>query len=177
LTSAVLALAAIISPPVRASAQQSKNPNLAREIRHQLAELPFYSAFDFITFALDGNNVTLTGQVVRPSLKKHAEEAIKSLEGVESVNDQIEVLPKSERDDELRRAIYRAIYEDPLLQGYAVQAVPPIHIIVKDGSVTLEGTVNTANDKSLAAKRASTVENVMGLKNNLKVPTSPNAAE
>ena len=172
-----MALAVVVSGPVQTSAQQNKNPDLTREIRHQLAQLPFYSAFDFITFMLDGKNVTLTGQVMRPSLKKHAEEAIKSLEGVATVNDQIEVLPKSERDDELRRAVYRAIYEDPVLEGYAVQAVPPIHVIVKDGSVTLEGAVNSAADKSLAAKRAGTVEHVVSLRNNLKLPASRNAAE
>ena len=173
---AALALA-VVSRPVQTSARQNKNPDLAREIRHQLGQLPFYSAFDFITFTLDGKHVTLTGQVVRPSLRKHAEEVIKSLEGVETVNDQIEVLPKSERDDELRRAIYRAIYEDPVLEGYAVQAVPSIHIIVKDGSVTLEGTVISAADKSLAAKRAGTVENIVGVKNNLKLPAGRSAAE
>ena len=152
-----------------AKPQTKATPNLAHEVRHQLAELPFYSEFDFITFTLDGKKVTLTGQVLRPSLKKHAESAVKSLEGVESVSNQIEVLPSSATDNELRRAIYRAIYEDPALEGYAVQAVPPIHIIVKDGNVTLEGVVNSASDKALAAKRAGTAGITGGVKNNLKV--------
>ena len=162
------------APPALGSTQgaepQTKaTANLAHVVRHQLAELPFYSEFDFITFTLDGKKVTLTGQVLRPSLKKHAEWAVKSLEGVESVSNQIEVLPSSTTDNELRRAIYRAIYEDPVLEGYAVQAVPPIHIIVKNGNVALEGVVRSASDKALAAKRAATAGIAGGVKNNLKV--------
>lgn len=162
----------------RSAEQQSKTtPSLAREIRHQLAQLPFYSEFDFITFTLDGKNVTLTGQVLRPSLKKHAEAAIKSLEGVDVVTNQIEVLPVSVEDNEIRRAVYRAIYEDPVLAAYAVQAVPPIHIIVKNGNVTLEGTVKSAGDISLAGRRAASVDNVKETKNNLKIQQGPNSAE
>lgn|SRR5215471_15522822 len=161
-----------------AAQEQNKNvPNLSREVRHQIAELPFYSAFDFIAFTINGRNVTLIGQVVRPSLKKDAESAIKSLEGVDTVTNQIEVLPSSTTDNELRRAIYRAVYEDPVLAAYAVQAVPQIHIIVKNGSVALEGVVVSAGDRSLAAQRAGTVENLAGLKNNLKVQANRSAVE
>ncbi len=150
--------------------EESQNVStLAREIRHQLADLPFYSGFDFITFALEGRKVTLSGQVVRPSLKKQAEATIRSLEGVATVVNEIEVLPVSPTDNELRRAVYRAIYEDPVLAGYAVQGVPPVHIIVKNGNVTLEGAVKSATDKNLAGTRAGSVQNVAGVKNNLKV--------
>ena len=144
-------------------------PSLVREIRHQIATLPFYSVFDSIAFTLDGKKVTLTGQVLRPMLKRHAEEAIKSLEGVDVVVDQIEVLPNSATDDELRRGIYRAIFEDPELAPYAAEASPPIHIVVKNGSVTLEGTVKSMAHKNLAGMRASGVANVAGVKNNLNV--------
>lgn len=161
-----------------AARQQNKTaPSLAHEIRHQLAQLPFYSEFDFITFTLDGKNVTLTGQVLRPSLKKHAEAAVKSLEGVDAVTNQIEVLPVSAEDNEIRRAVYRAIYEDPVLAPYAVQAVPSIHIIVKNASVALEGTVKSPADKSLAGRRAENVDNVKELKNNLKLLQNQNSAE
>ena len=180
LIGAALIIAASLSVPGQTSAtgQQSKSaPNLAREIHHQLAELPFYSAFDFIIFSLDGKKVTLNGYVLRPSLKKHAQQAIQSLEGVETVNDQIQVLPSSTADNELRRAIYRAIYEDPVLDAYAVQPVPSIHIIVKDRNVTLEGSVESAADMSLAAKRAATVENVVSLKNNLNVRARQDPAQ
>jgi hyperosmotically inducible protein len=166
--------AASTRPSGGAAGQSGKNdtksaPSLGREIRHQIAALPFYSVFDSIAFTLDGKKVTLTGQVLRPMLKRHAEEAIKSLEGVDVVVDQIEVLPNSATDDELRRGIYRAIFEDPELAPYAAQASPPIHIVVKNGSVTLEGTVKSMTDKNLAGMRASGVANVSGVKNNLNV--------
>lgn len=178
-----LALASPCAGQVEAAGGQSANdqdkstPGLVRQIRHQIRELPFYSQFDFITFTLDGRKVTLSGQVLRPSLKKHAEAAIKSLVGVDTVSNEIEVLPSAATDNELRRAVYRAIYEDPVLAGYAVEALPAIHIIVKNGSVTLEGTVNSSADKSLAARRAGTAANVTAVKNNLKIQSSQNAPE
>jgi len=177
-----LALAGSCTGQTKAAGGQSATdrkdtPSLARQIRHQIAELPFYSEFDFITFTLDGRKVTLSGQVLRPSLKKHAEAAIKSLEGVEGVINEIEVLPISAPDNELRRTVYRAIYEDPVLAAYAVQAVPPIHIIVKNGNVVLEGRVKSAADKSLAAQRAGSAANVAAVKNNLQVQPNQNAAE
>ena len=148
----------------------SPSSSLGHEIRHQLATLPFYSVFDFITFTLDGKKVTLSGQVLRPTLKRHAEAAVKSLEGVDTVSNQVEVLPNSPSDDDLRRGIYRAIYEDPQLAPYAVQTVPPIHIIVKNGTVSLEGTVKSATDRSLAATRAKNALGAASVKNNLRVP-------
>ncbi len=142
---------------------------LARAVRHQILVLPFYSVFDTVSFAMDGDKVVLTGQVVRPSLKASAEAAVKSLEGIRSVENRIEILPVSASDDELRRAVYRAIFEDKTLQRYAIQAVPPIHIIVKNGSVTLTGSVDSASDKALATTRASLAPNAGNVANNLVV--------
>lgn len=183
-----LALAlSMVSRPVEAQsnapgAQAAKFENiyasrLARQIHQQLLMLPFYSVFDTITFSLDGKKVTLTGHVLRPTLRADAEAAIKSIEGVDVVIDQIEVLPTSTTDNELRRAIYRSIFEDPALAAYAVQAVPPIHIIVKNGNVTLEGAVKSVADKNLAAVRAGSVANVAGMKNNLSVQARRNSTE
>ena len=155
----------------------SYSSSLGHEIRHQLATLPFYSVFDFITFTLDGKKVTLSGQVLRPTLKRHAEAAVQSLEGVDTVSNQLEVLPNSPTDDDLRRGIYRAIYEDPQLAPYAVQTVPPIHIIVKNGAVSLEGTVKSAADRELAATRAKNVLGAASVKNNLRVSQEGNEAE
>ena len=160
-----------------AKGENNYGSNLAREIHHQIQVLPFYSVFDSITFSLDGKRVTLSGQVLRPTLKRHAEATIKSLEGVDTVIDQIEVLPDSPIDDQLRRAIYRAIFEDPALAAYAVPAVPSIHIIVKNGNVALEGTVNSAADKNLAAIRAGGVANVGDVKNDLTIQLSHGAAD
>jgi hyperosmotically inducible protein len=147
---------------------------LAREVRHQLSVLPYFSVFDHIVFSLNGNNVTLTGQVVRHTLKTAAEAAVKTIEGVGAVVNQIEELPASPGDNDLRRTVYRAIYEDPVLSRYAVDELPSIHIIVKNGSVALEGQVASEADKNRALVRAGFVANVSGVKNNLVVRPKEN---
>jgi osmotically-inducible protein OsmY len=148
---------------------------LAREVHHQLTVLPYVSVFDHIAFTLNGNNVTLTGQVVRHTLKTQAEAAVKSIEGVGTVVNQIEELPASVGDDDLRRAVYRAIYEDPVLSRYAVDELPSIQIIVKNGGVALEGQVESEADKNRATVRAGFVANVSGVKNNLVVRPKENS--
>jgi hyperosmotically inducible periplasmic protein len=142
---------------------------LAKEVRHQLVMLPWYSVFDNLAYKVEGDKVILYGQVTRPTLKSDAEATVKSIEGVSSVVNNIEVLPLSPMDDEIRRAVYRAIYADPALSRYGFQAVPSIHIIVKNGNVTLEGVVDNETDKNLANIRASAVPNVFSVKNNLVV--------
>jgi hyperosmotically inducible protein len=142
---------------------------LEKEVRHQLVMLPWYSVFDNLAFQVDGDKVTLSGQVTRPTLKSDAEGVVKSIEGVASVTNNIEVLPLSPMDDQLRRAVFRAIYGDSGLPRYAIQAVPSIHIIVKNGNVTLEGVVDNEADKNLAGLRANQVPNVFSVKNNLVV--------
>lgn len=151
--------------------------NLSREIHHQLLVLPFYSVFDSISFTLEGGKVTLTGQVVRRALKEHAEAAVRSIEGITVVVNQIQVLPASGPDDDLRDAIYRSIYEDPTLARYAVQNIPPIHIIVENGDVVLEGSVDSPADKKLAAAKANAVSNVRSVKNDLIVHPKESAAK
>jgi len=143
--------------------------NMVKEVRHQLVLLPYYSVFDNLSFRLDGSKVILMGQVVRPTLKSDAAAAVKSVEGVSSVQNDIEVLPNSPMDDRLRRAVYRAIYSEPGLQRYALSAVPSIHIIVKNGNVTLEGVADNDTDKNLAGLRANGVPNVFSVTNNLVV--------
>jgi hyperosmotically inducible protein len=143
--------------------------NLMREVRHQLLLLPYYSVFDNLMYKVDGDKVTLLGQVVRPTLKNDAENAVKGLEGVSSVENQIEVLPVSPMDDQLRRAVYRAIYGDTVLSRYGWSALPSIHIIVKNGHVTLEGLVDSESDKNLANLRTNGVPNVFSVTNNLTV--------
>jgi hyperosmotically inducible protein len=143
--------------------------NLTREVRHQLLLLPYYSVFDNLMFKVEGDKVTLLGQVVRPTLKSDADKVVKEIEGVASVNDQIEVLPVSPIDDQLRRAVYRAIYSDAALSKYGWSALPSIHIIVKNGNVTLEGVVDNDTDRNMANMRANQVPNVFSVTNNLKV--------
>jgi hyperosmotically inducible protein len=131
--------------------------------------LPFYGVFDNLAFKVDGSTVTLLGQVTRPTLKSDAENVVKDVEGVERVVNQIEVLPLSPMDDQIRLATYRAIYSTQGLDRYALNAVPPIHIIVSNGKVTLEGAVANEADKNLAGVKANGVSGVFSVTNNLRV--------
>lgn len=142
---------------------------IIKEVRHELLLLPYYSVFDFLSFRVNRDTVTLEGQVTRPTLKSDAEAAARSVEGVSKVVNHIEVLPLSPLDDQLRHAMFRAIYGDPSLSRYAWSALPSIHIILKNGNVTLEGVVDSETDKNLAGLRASGVPNVFSVKNNLVV--------
>lgn len=142
---------------------------ITREVRHELVMLPYYGVFDNLAYKVDGANVTLMGQVTRPTLKSDAENVVKRIEGVEHVKNEIEVLPVSPNDDRTRRAVYRAIYSDPTMDRYSIQAVPPIHIIVKNGNVNLEGVVATEADKNIAGIRANGVSGVFSVTNNLHV--------
>ncbi len=142
---------------------------MIKEVRHVLVMLPYYSVFDNLAYRVEGDKVILEGQVVRPSLKSDAEAAVKSVSGVSSVVNNIEVLPPSPLDDQLRRTLYRAIYGEPALSRYGFAAVASIHIIVKNGNVTLEGLVDNESDKNLAGLRANGVSNVFSVKNNLQV--------
>ena len=142
---------------------------LTQEVRHQLVLLPFYSVFDNLEYKVDGSEVTLSGQVTQPVVKIDAGNAVKRIEGVTKVTNNIEVLPVSPMDDQIRRAEFRAIYSEPALQRYAFGPVPPIHIIVKNGHVTLEGVVDTQADKALVYMRANGVPGVFSVTNNLRV--------
>lgn len=149
--------------------EEKYRARLEKEVRHQLVMLPWYSVFDNLAFRVDGDKVTLMGQVTRPTLKSDAEGVVKKIEGVASVKNEIEVLPLSPMDDQLRRAVYRAVYSEPSLSRYGFQAVASIHIIVKNGNVTLEGIVDNETDRNLANLRANQVPNVFSVKNNLVV--------
>jgi hyperosmotically inducible protein len=142
---------------------------IAREVRHELLMLPYFGVFDNIAFKVDNGTVTLLGQVVRPVTKSDAENAVKRIEGVNKVDNQIEVLPPSSMDDGLRMRLYRAIYEFPALEKYALGVQKPIRIIVKSGRVTLEGTVDSDADKNMAGVRANTVSGIFSVTNNLRV--------
>lgn len=142
---------------------------LQKEVRHELVMLPFYDVFDNLAYKVEGGTVTLFGQVTRPTLKSDAEKAVRGIEGVEQVDNRIEVLPLSPDDDRIRRAVYRAIYGTPGLDRYAMRAVPTIHIVVRNGHVSLEGAVATEGDKNLADIKAKGVSGVFSVTNNLQV--------
>ena len=143
---------------------------LEREVRHELVTLPYYSVFDNLEYKVDGYAVTLAGQVTRPTLKSDAEKAVQQIEGVEKVVNQIEVLPLSPIDDRIRRAVYYALFsESSTLFRYGWGAVPPIHIIVKGGHLTLAGIVDNDADKNTATLLAKQVSGVFSVTNNLRV--------
>jgi hyperosmotically inducible protein len=142
---------------------------IQKEVRHELVMLPYYGVFDNLVYRVDGATVTLLGEVTRPTLKSDAENVVKRIEGVEKVVNKIDVLPPSPNDERIRLAEYRAIYSQTGLDRYALQAVPPIHIIVKNGNVTLEGVVGNEGDKNLAGIRANGVSGVFKVTNNLRV--------
>jgi len=142
---------------------------IEREVRRELVTLPFYSLFDHFTFRVEGDAVTLIGKVSRPTLKSDAENVIKKIEGVEKVANLIEVLPLSPNDDRLRLALYHAIYGHSTLQTLAIRAIPPIHIIVENGNVTLEGLVRNELEKTVAGAQANGVPGVFSVTNNLRV--------
>src|SRR6266404_299432 len=140
-----LLFATLLSIPATASLQRpataKAGDRIAREVRHELIMLPYYGVFDFLAYEVNGYTVTLLGQVTRPTLKSDAEAVVKRIEGVEKVNNQIEVLPVSPNDERLRLAEYRAIYGTGGLERYGLLNIQNVHIIVKGGHVTLEGAV------------------------------------
>ena len=146
---------------------------LVQEIRHQLVMLPYFTIFDDLGFQVHGSSVTLMGDVTRPTLKSDAENVVKRIEGVSQVTNQIKVLPLSDMDWGIRRAMARVIYGDPSIgDRYGYRALPSIHIIVDNGHVTLEGVVSNQGDKNLIGIRANGVPNVFSVTNNLQVAKS-----
>ncbi len=173
---AVAAGALVLGLSPLAAAASSRKPAsvvtevpLAREVRHDLLMLPFYGVFDNLTFQIRGDNVVLGGEVTRPTLKSGAENVVRRIEGIGKVTDDIEVLPLSPYDDHLRMALYRRIYSTPGLDQYALRAIPTIHIIVKNGNVTLVGAVGNEMDKKLAGIVATGVPGTFSVTNDLTV--------
>ena len=171
---------------------QEKLLRIAKEVHKQIVTLPQYGVFDNIHFGVkpDGT-VVLRGEASRPTLSSGAENVVKKIEGVTKVDNQIEVLPNSPNDDRLRARVYAAIYSFPALQKYTsnrggrpmpsvaraaggITNDPPlgynaIHIIVKNGNVTLTGALNNATDVDIAGIRASGVPDVFSVDNQLQV--------
>lgn len=165
------------SAKVRAGAERRQIPapaqeRLVRDVGHELRLLPYYTVFDNLEYRVDGYHVELQGQVTRPTLKSDAAAVVRRIEGVESVSNQIEVLPVSFNDDRIRLAVYRAVYSHPALTRYTVQAVPPLHIIVKNGHVTLIGVVATEMESNVAKIQANGVPGVFSVTNKLRVEES-----
>ncbi|MEN6532898.1 MAG: BON domain-containing protein [Bryobacteraceae bacterium] len=168
-----IAIGLLLAVCVLAQGQQAVSERartrMEREVRHELVMLPYYGLFDNLAFRVNGTTVTLLGQVTRPTLKEDAARVVKAIEGVDNVENQIETLPISSNDDHIRLATFRAVYGQAVLNRYALQALPSIHIIVKNGNVTLEGVVDSQNDKNIAGLQANSVSGVFSVTNNLRV--------
>jgi hyperosmotically inducible protein len=152
-----------------ADPQSRTEIELAKKIRKELVTLPFYGVFDNFAFRIDGDVVTLMGQVTRPTLRSGAENVVARIEGVRQVKNEIEVLPLSPYDDRVRLGVLRAIYGYPALDRYGAGTQPSIRIIVKNGDVTLQGVVNNETDRNVAFIRANGVFGVFKVNNNLRV--------
>ena len=164
-------LAALVQVQPTISAAGLSQGGILREIRHELLTIPYYDVFDWLEAEVRGNDtVVLRGQVVHATIRSEAESRVKRIEGVTRVINEIEVLPPSPNDDRLRIALYRALFNwnSPLFR-YAHQAVPPIHIIVKNGRATLKGVVATQQDAQLAYMKARSVPGLFEVKNELQV--------
>lgn len=157
-------------PPEQGGRERGQD-YLIKEVRHELIMLPYYNLFDWLEYEVQPDDtVILRGQVISPTLRSDAENTVKRIEGVRRVVNQIEFLPLSPDDDRIRRALYRAIYDEnsPLFR-YALQAVPSIHIIVRNGNVTLKGVVDSPSDSDLANLKARGVPGTFEVKNELQV--------
>lgn len=160
---------AVVSMAQEQQPSAREQERITKAVRHEILMLPYLGVFDFIAYKVNGYEVTLLGQVVRPTLKSDAENAVKHFEGVEKVDNQIEVLPASPMDDRLRHQLFRAIYGYPAFHKYALGVQKPIRIIVKNGRVTLEGVVDSEEDKNLASLRANSVSGIFSVTNDLQV--------
>ena len=171
----IFSMVALASPTTQDNQPSGPLPQksidrIYKEVRHELVMLPFYGVFDNLSYKVDPDGtVTLLGQVSRPTLKSDAENVVKHIEGVEKVVNNIEILPTSIEDDRIRRAAYRAIFGNEVLSQYQLRAVPPIHIIVKNGHITLEGVVARQMDKQIAGIQVNSIPGVFSVTNNLVV--------
>ena len=159
----------MLAIPVFLMASDKPLKDLSERVRHELVMLPFLGVFDHLTFQVEGDKVILAGQVNRPTLRTGAERVVMNVAGVSSVSNQIEVLPLSPFDDQVRLATLRSIYSFPALQRYGLGVVPGIHILVKNGNVTLAGVVANQADAQLAYLRAMQVPGVFSVSNQLMV--------
>lgn len=169
---AVLAVGLASATTQSSAGAAREQERITHEVRHELVMIPQLTIFDNLAYKVDGHTVTLIGQVKNPVIKDSAESAVKGIEGVEKVDNQIEVLPLSPNDDRIRLRVAHAIFNDSRLFRYSLGALPPIHIIVNRGHVTLEGVVDSQTDKNVAGIRTNGVSGVFSVANNLRVQSA-----
>lgn len=168
---AMVMVASAVSFSVQnAMATDAGTERITKSVRHELNMIPYVNAFDYMTFTVNADNsVTLAGEVTNPVVKSDAGNVVKRIEGVQRVDNQIQVLPVSPMDDSLRIRLYRTIYGYPVLQKYSLGVIKPIRIVVQNGHVTLMGVVDSEMDKNIAGIRANSVFGAFSVDNQLKV--------
>jgi len=157
--------------PVRPESSSITDDKILLEAGRQIRRYAFYSIFDNVLLEARDGRVVVSGEVMHPWRSKDIERIVLRISGVRSVENRLEVLPLSPFDDEIRYRVARAIYKDPGLQRYGIQANPPIHIVVRNGNVTLTGVVHTLLEKALAERAARFAATYFGLENKLLVET------
>lgn len=170
-TTALALMLGLAALPLAAANSVAATPEArtAEQVRKQIVKLPFLSIFDDISFTLKDGVVTLEGDVYRRSLRKSAERVALQVEGVSRVDNNIEFLPVSSFDDRIRIQLVRALYNHPMFNRYAIQANPPIRIIVNNGDVKLAGVVNREMEKDVATIIANQIHGVFSVTNDLRV--------
>ena len=169
LMAAALAGAAVASAAVKDEVPRTDS-QIAEKIAHEVRMYSRYTIWDNVNIRVEDGQVALLGQVSEPFKKADLGRLAQSVEGVTGVANQLEVLPLSSFDNDIRLRVARAVYGDPTLSRYGNQALPPIHIIVDNGRVTLEGVVNSEMEKQIAGTRASAAGLSFGaVTNNLRV--------
>jgi hyperosmotically inducible protein len=138
-----------------ASAQERKDLQIFRDISDQVNRYTQFTIFDDVEASVTQGHVELSGWVTMPFKKDDLERRVRRVDGVNAVNNKIQVLPVSQFDDELRFRIARAIYGNSSFWNYAAMANPPIHIVVNRGRVTLTGVVNSNVERMLARSLAT----------------------
>lgn len=164
---------AVVLGVLAAGSVPAKDVSLADRVRHELNMLPYYGVFDAISYEVNGDAVTLSGAVHYPMLASDAANVVKNITGVGSVSNQIEVLPLSRFDDQIRLAAWRTLYSWPTMSRVASMPLPPVRILVKNGDITLVGMVPTQADKDALGLRANGIPNVFSVKNELVVENPP----
>jgi osmotically-inducible protein OsmY len=154
---------------IQVSAEDVSPQQILEKARHQVLLYPYYTIFDNITLSTQGNRLTVSGQVTQPYKKSDLGNILADIRGVTNLKNDIQVLPLSSFDDHIRLAIARRIYGDPGFFNYGNQANPPIHIVVDNGNVALEGVVNSNVDRQKAEIDARFAATYFGLKNNLRI--------
>lgn len=165
----ILAAVVLAASVAVAGAAQPAQQKTMEKVQKELVTLPYFTVFDNLEYEIVGNAVTLSGQVRNPVTRRDAERRVARIEGVDHVINKIEVLPVSGFDDSIRARSYRAVFRSGSLFRYAMGANPSVHIVVKNGHVTLEGVVSNKTDSQLAYLAARGVPGVFSVTNNLRV--------